>query len=50
MRQLLALVHLSGELDALSKALENPKHLLLAIVGGSKVSTKLTDGFVVIKS
>ena len=33
---------LSGELDALSKALENPKRPLLAIVGGSKVSTKLT--------
>ncbi len=33
---------LSNELEALSKALENPKRPLLAIVGGSKVSTKLT--------
>jgi len=33
---------LSGELDALSKALDNPKRPLVAIVGGSKVSTKLT--------
>ncbi len=33
---------LSAELEALSKALENPKRPLLAIVGGSKVSTKLT--------
>jgi len=32
---------LSQELTALSKALENPKRPLLAIVGGSKVSTKL---------
>lgn len=33
---------LSGELDALAKALDNPARPLLAIVGGSKVSTKLT--------
>ena len=33
---------LSGELDALAKALDNPKRPLVAIVGGSKVSTKLT--------
>jgi phosphoglycerate kinase len=33
---------LSAELDALGKALENPKRPLLAIVAGSKVSTKLT--------
>jgi phosphoglycerate kinase len=33
---------LSGELDALGKALENPKRPMVAIVGGSKVSTKLT--------
>jgi phosphoglycerate kinase len=33
---------LSGELDALEKALEHPERPLLAIVGGSKVSTKLT--------
>ncbi len=33
---------LSGELDALGKALKNPDRPLLAIVGGSKVSTKLT--------
>lgn len=33
---------LAAELDALSKALENPERPLLAIVGGSKVSTKLT--------
>jgi phosphoglycerate kinase len=33
---------LSAELDALGKALSHPAHLLLAIVGGSKVSTKLT--------
>jgi phosphoglycerate kinase len=32
---------LSGELDALGKALDNPVRPLLAIVGGSKVSTKL---------
>ncbi|MCF6807765.1 phosphoglycerate kinase [Thiotrichales bacterium 19S9-12] len=30
------------ELEALSKALSNPKHPLVAIVGGSKVTTKLT--------
>ncbi|MDO8826537.1 phosphoglycerate kinase [Methylophaga sp.] len=33
---------LSAELDALSKALDNPARPLVAIVGGSKVSTKLT--------
>jgi phosphoglycerate kinase len=33
---------LSRELDALGKALEHPAHPLLAIVAGSKVSTKLT--------
>jgi phosphoglycerate kinase len=33
---------LSGELEALGKALDNPARPLLAIVGGSKVSTKLT--------
>jgi phosphoglycerate kinase len=33
---------LSSELDALGKALEHPAHPLLAIVAGSKVSTKLT--------
>ncbi len=33
---------LVAELDALGKALENPAHPLLAIVAGSKVSTKLT--------
>lgn len=33
---------LSAELDALGKALERPAHPLLAIVAGSKVSTKLT--------
>jgi len=33
---------LAAELDALSKALENPARPLVAIVGGSKVSTKLT--------
>ena len=33
---------LSGELEALSRALENPARPLVAIVGGSKVSTKLT--------
>lgn len=33
---------LSAELDALDKALKNPKHPLVSIVGGSKVSTKLT--------
>jgi phosphoglycerate kinase len=31
-----------GELDALGKALQNPKRPLVAIVAGSKVSTKLT--------
>lgn len=33
---------LSNELDALDKALKEPSRPLLAIVGGSKVSTKLT--------
>ncbi len=33
---------LVGELDALGKALENPERPMVAIVGGSKVSTKLT--------
>ena len=33
---------LAAELEALSNALENPKRPLVAIVGGSKVSTKLT--------
>ena len=33
---------LASELDALGKALETPAKPLLAIVGGSKVSTKLT--------
>ena len=33
---------LTGELDALTKALLNPKRPMVAIVGGSKVSTKLT--------
>ena len=33
---------LAGELSALGKALENPTRPLVAIVGGSKVSTKLT--------
>lgn len=33
---------LTAELEALGKALENPKRPLVAIVGGSKVSTKLT--------
>lgn len=33
---------LVGELDALSKALLNPARPMVAIVGGSKVSTKLT--------
>ncbi|MDP5189462.1 phosphoglycerate kinase, partial [Rheinheimera baltica] len=33
---------LVGELDALAAALKNPKRPLVAIVGGSKVSTKLT--------
>jgi len=32
---------LSAELEALGKALKQPEHPLLAIVGGSKVSTKL---------
>jgi len=33
---------LAGELDALRRALEDPRRPMLAIVGGSKVSTKLT--------
>ena len=33
---------LTAELEALSKALANPQRPLVAIVGGSKVSTKLT--------
>jgi phosphoglycerate kinase len=33
---------LAGELEALGKALNNPQKPMLAIVGGSKVSTKLT--------
>ncbi|SNR64254.1 phosphoglycerate kinase [Methylobacillus rhizosphaerae] len=33
---------LTGELDALGKALEEPARPMVAIVGGSKVSTKLT--------
>jgi len=33
---------MSGELDALGKALNQPKRPLVAIVGGAKVSTKLT--------
>lgn len=33
---------LAGELEALSKALDNPSRPMVAIVGGSKVSTKLT--------
>ena len=33
---------LAGELDALATALDNPKRPMVAIVGGSKVSTKLT--------
>ncbi len=33
---------LAAELEALGKALESPKRPLVAIVGGSKVSTKLT--------
>ncbi|MBT8122663.1 MAG: phosphoglycerate kinase [Gammaproteobacteria bacterium] len=33
---------LAGELDALSKALADPARPMVAIVGGSKVSTKLT--------
>ena len=33
---------LAAELDALGKALHRPEHPVVAIVGGSKVSTKLT--------
>ncbi len=33
---------LAGELDALGKALDNPARPLVALVGGAKVSTKLT--------
>ena len=32
---------LQAEIDALGKALKNPRHPLLAIIGGAKVSTKL---------
>lgn len=33
---------LAAELDALAKSLDNPKRPMVAVVGGSKVSTKLT--------
>jgi len=33
---------LAGELDALGKAMDNPARPMVAIVGGAKVSTKLT--------
>lgn len=33
---------MAGEIDALTRAVEDAKHPLVAIVGGSKVSTKLT--------
>jgi phosphoglycerate kinase len=33
---------LTAELDALAKAMQNPKRPFVAIVGGSKISTKLT--------
>ena len=33
---------LAGEIDALARAMDNPSRPLVAIVGGSKVSTKLT--------
>jgi phosphoglycerate kinase len=33
---------LSAEIEALEKALQKPAHPLIAIIGGSKVSTKLT--------
>ena len=33
---------LAGELEALAKALDNPARPMIALVGGSKVSTKLT--------
>ena len=33
---------LAGELEALGKALDNPARPMVAVVGGSKVSTKLT--------
>jgi phosphoglycerate kinase len=33
---------LAGEMDAIAKALANPKRPLAAVVGGSKVSTKLS--------
>jgi phosphoglycerate kinase len=33
---------LAGELDALGRALQNPRRPMLAIVGGAKVSTKLS--------
>lgn len=35
-------VLLSAELDALDKALKEPSHPMVAIIGGSKVSTKLS--------
>lgn len=40
-KQACAGILLANELDALSKALDNPAKPMLAIVGGSKVSTKL---------
>jgi len=40
---------LSKELDALGAALEAPKHPLAAIVGGAKVSTKLTVLYNIVK-
>lgn len=33
---------LLGELDALTKVMQKPKHPIVAVVGGSKVSTKLS--------
>lgn len=41
-KQACAGILLAAELEALAKALDNPKRPLVAIVGGSKVSTKLT--------
>lgn len=41
-KQACAGILLAAELAALAKALDNPKRPLVAIVGGSKVSTKLT--------
>lgn len=40
-KQACAGILLADELDALAKALQNPEKPMLAIVGGSKVSTKL---------